>query len=323
MSIDFTDRNLKSGGNRSGDKLQRAIAEGYNFPVMEVIQKAFLGIKGLKFKFFLSGVIIVAILLALSFLMLAFIPMPLSMPTNMSHMDMQYLAADLLTMGISMWLSMLGVSFIISLLSMIFSAGITLIVIRHIRQQNNPVIPGLFNFFPQAGKIFMIWLLVSIFTFIIPYALGFLMALVKSEALQLIVAIAIFAVIVGIGLIYSLVFYVMADNPELNFWQVMEGSRKLVLNRFLKLLIFYIVLVILLVVFFLILMFVLAFVMQILMMGSNPFTISAGQMFLYMLIPYVVIFVVSLWLVPFMCLLQGNVYMYLINDPSVIKKSVI
>lgn len=314
MSADFTGHGSQNDAHRfSTDPINNAIAEGYNFPVKEVILKAFSGIKGLKFKFFLSGIIILLVFFALFFLMAQLIPMPASI----YRMDFRYAASDLLVMSVSLW----GIYIVLSLVSMIFTGGMTLIVMRHIRQEDNPLIPGLFGFFPDAGRVFMVWLLWSIFTLIIPYGLAYLMRYSHNETLQVIISITILIVILGISLLYSFVFYIMADNPGMGFWQVMESSRKLVMGRLLKLVIFYIVFMILIYILFVVFFFVIVFVMQLLMGGMNPFMITQGQMFLYMLIPYLLLFIVSLWILPFIWLVHSMIYMYLLNDPSVRKEA--
>lgn len=125
------------------------------------------------------------------------------MPTSIYRMDFRYAASDLLIMSVSLW----GIYIVLSLVSMIFTGGMTLIVMRHIRQEDNPLIPGLFGFFPDAGRVFMVWLLWSIFTLIIPYGLAYLMRYSHNETLQVIISITILIVILGISLLFFCLLY--------------------------------------------------------------------------------------------------------------------
>lgn len=283
--------------------LERAISEGYNFAVMEVIQSAFGAIKGLKFKFFLASLIM--ILIGGIFVSVMFWMMP-------KHQDM-LLAMQ--AQEFSLWNTLLSLAH--GIINILLTAGLSLIVLRHIRQQNNPLLAGLFSFFPLAGRVILIAFIVMIFAFVIPITMISLVALMNSPVLGMLVMIAMLLLMLGIGLLYSFTFFIMADYPTMGFWQVLESSRKLVMHRLIKMLIFYIIFMIALFIFYVIVMFLSMLVISPFVASINLFTVTSFELFLYLLLPYLPIMILSLWLAPFIWLVHGMIYLNLINDPSV------
>lgn len=293
-------------GNSTGSQhysLEKAISEGYNFVSMEVIQRAFSAIKGLKLKFFLASLIMM--LIGGVFILVALWMMP-------KHPN---LALAMQAQEFSLWSTLLSLAH--GIINILFTAGLSLIVLRHIRQQNNPLLEGLFRFFPLAGRVILIAFIVMIFAFIIPMVVISLVSLMNSPALAFLVVIAMLFMILSIGLLYSFTFFIMADYPTMGFWQVLESSRKLVMPRLIKMLIFYIVLMILLFIFVMIVMFLSMLIFSPFAASINLFTVTPFELFMYVILPYLPIAILSLWLAPFTWLVHGMIYLNLINDPSV------
>lgn len=299
MTVDFS--------GDSHQSLENAIKEGHNFSSMDVIRGAIAGIDGLKFKFFLSNLIIGII--GFAFVLAAYYILP-------DHQDLiSYSSAP--NIGVSI------ISLFHMIINMVFVAGLSLMTLRHLRKYNNPLLDGLFSFFPLIGRVVAICVILGIFLLAIPMIMILFVSSLHSEVLSLVVLIMMLLMMFGISLLYSLVFFIMADNPTMGFWQVMESSRKLVMNRFLKMGILYIILTIVLVLFSILVMFVSGLIFSPLLMSVNPFTISAAEMIFLLMLPYLPIVIFSLWLVPFCWLVPGLIYLNLINDPSVKKRATI
>ncbi|MHC5226553.1 hypothetical protein [Ignatzschineria sp. LJL83] len=280
-------------------KLQKIIQGNYNFNVFDILKKAIASIKGLKLKYFLVSLISLAINLIFLGISIAMTP---------SHHSFAYSS------------SMPGIGAIIFMLfnlmiNVALVAGFSQITLRHLRKWRNPLLDGLFSFFPIMGRLFLINIVLFIFTLIPLLGMGFLLQSIESSLFEGLLVITLYCVLFAIALFYSLVLFIMADYPTMGFWKVMETSRKLIMNRWLKIGVFYLVLFIILYISMWILFTVIALIVLPLLIANDPYTAGILSVFIYVLLAYFIMFIISLWLIPFLTSVHGLIYLHLINDP--------
>lgn len=282
----------------SDQKLQQIIQENYNFNVLDILKKSFASIKGLKLKFFLASLIILAINLIFLGISIAM------MPSNFAY------GSSILGIGTTIIFMILNI-----MVNGALIAGFSQITLWHLRKWHNPLIGGLFSFFPVMGRLFLIGVVLFIFILIPTLGFGFLLPTIKNSLISDLLFIALYCVIFSIAVFYSLVLFIMADYPTMGFWKVMETSRKLIMNHWLKIGTLYLILNVVCNILMGILLVFITWIIMPLFEEYNLYISYTMYLMMPILLYYFIIFIVCVWLVPFLSSIHGLIYLHLINDP--------
>lgn len=107
-----------------------------------------------------------------------------------------------------------AIEFVFNIISFCFLGGFAILTLNHLRQKQVSLTDSLFGFTPMILALAVAYIVVSLFTMI-----GFILLILPG---------------IYLATAYSLVAWIIVDNPHLSFWQAMEASRKLITQHWFK-----------------------------------------------------------------------------------------
>ena len=209
-----------------GDKLtiDQAIESGYDYDVLAILSEAWAATNGFKLTIFLASLVFMGVGI-LSYLIIAVLAGISIAILGMSTGVVITAIIGMLVMMVVFWL---------------LSAGPYTMTLNHLRNRTVEL-NQIFSGFSRAKPVLAFSILIFIFS--LAGSIPNLIFANSSGAMATLAGLISNVVTICLTVTYSLTICIIMDHPEVTFWEAMEGSRKLIMQHWFKMLLVFIALI--------------------------------------------------------------------------------